>query len=242
MSPTRAPRRRTPVRTILSFGERIHVAVGALVFATAITSLVVAVASRHVFSFELVALVPAKVWALELWRAITWSFVEGSPFALLFTLFALYWFGGDLAVGWGPRRFLRVYAGMAAIVTGATCVLGFLDPDVMAFPYLGARPLTEGLIVAWGLSNADRQVLLFFVLPLSGRWIAGLTIFLTIATAAYFGWEVVLPDLLAEALMVAYVTRPRRKPKPKRRAPKSVPRVVFGKGGEVRLVDDDGSD
>lgn len=242
MRSIRAPRgARSRAREVFSFGGRIHTVVGALILTMAAASLFVAIASRHGFPAASVALTPARVFALEVWRLGTWSFVEESPFSLLFAVLFLYWFGGDLAVTWGPKRFLRVYLGLSLSVALVICVIGVLDPEVMASSYLGTLGFASGLVVAWGLLHPDREVRLYFLFPITGRFIVVLTVFLTIALGAYFGLEVVVPDLAAEALMALYVRMPPRSRKKKRRSPrqKRVPRVEIGRGGEIRLVDDD---
>ncbi len=187
------------------------------------------------------ALVPARVHALELWRLATWSFVEVSPFSLLFAVLFLYWFGEDLSVTWGPKRFLRVYLGLSLSAAAITCAVGAIDPDVMHSAYLGTLAVASGLVVAWGLLHPDREIRVYFLFPITGRAMVVLTVFLTVAIGAYSGWEVVVPALVAEALMAAYVLRPRRRRRTKPPAPreKRVPRVEIGRGGSIRLVDDD---
>src|SRR5688572_27122978 len=60
--------------------------------------------------YQHLALVPEGVWHGQLWRLATWPFVLGGPLGLIFTCSALYVFGSDLAVVWGPRRYLRYLA------------------------------------------------------------------------------------------------------------------------------------
>src|SRR5882672_6429272 len=64
------------------------------------------------------ALAPARIWRGEVWRLVTWVFVEPGALALIMTCASLYKFGGELAPRWGERllqRFLIEILGGAAV-------------------------------------------------------------------------------------------------------------------------------
>lgn len=193
----------------ITFGGRVPPAVGLLIAVTVGASLFVAFAGRHGFPADALPLVAERVWHGEVWRLATWFFIETSPLSLLFAALAFYWFGRDLAYVWGGRRFLGAYLGLGLVSGALTAALGWLDGDVMAHTYVGNWALVEGLVVAWGTLYPTRQIYIYFVLPLSGRVLVWLTIGLTVAWAAYSGWQVVLPNLVAMAAVLGYMFRGR---------------------------------
>lgn len=183
-------------------------AIGLLLLATVTISLIGAFGTRHgLMLFERTALSPESVWQGEVWRLLTWAFVESDPLGLLFSCLLLYWFGSDLVELWGSARLVRVYLGIALCAAAGTCLLGYLDGDVMRATYLGSWPLAAAMTVAWGLYFPDRHVRIFFVLPIRGLVLAWLTVALVVAFAIYFGWEGYLPGLLALGLMLGWLFR-----------------------------------
>lgn len=111
------------------------------------------------------------VWErFALWQLATSSLLAGSGTALLFEGLAIWMFGSELAVRWGRERFLT-YLGLCAVggnVAMALAAGGFhlLGLDVgygIVLPTLSLAVLA--LVLAYSLMFADRQVLLFFVMP-----------------------------------------------------------------------------
>jgi len=78
---------------------------------------------------------------------------------------------------------------------------------VMEHVYLGGWALKCAMVVAWGLWFPHRTVRLYFIIPIAGYWIAWLTVALTVVFAIYWGWEGYLPDLFAEASILAWLYR-----------------------------------
>jgi membrane associated rhomboid family serine protease len=192
----------------LTFGGRLPWAVGLLLSATVILSLSVAFGDRHAGAiFEFVSLVPANVWRGEIWRLVTWPFVEPTPLGLIFGCLFLYWFGNDLAREWGSRRFLGVFSGVMLVAALGTCLIARVDPPVLMHPYLGSWALTTAMVVAWGLWFRDRVVRIYFVLPVRGYWLAWGTVAFTVVYAIYTGWMGLLPELFAEASILAWLFR-----------------------------------
>jgi membrane associated rhomboid family serine protease len=191
-----------------TFGDRVPGAVGLLILVTVVTSLVGAFGSRHGAGlFELAALAPAKVWRGEVWRLVTWAFVETSPIGLLFSCLLLYWFGRDLVEVWGSARFVRVYLTLAITAAVGACLVARVDGDVMRASYRGSWPLAAALTVAWGLYHPDRQIRLFLILPIRGYVLAWLTVAMVVAYAIYEGWKSHVPSLVAIGAMLGWLFR-----------------------------------
>ena len=147
-----------------------------------------------------------KVWEGEVWRLLTWAPLELSPLGLVFGCLLLYFIGPDLLRRWGTRRFFSIFFGGAALVGAATCVIGrFAWPEVSTIPHLGLWPMEEALIIAWAALFPDRQILLFFALPVAGRNLIALTIAITVVMAALNGFPLFLPHFLAELAALVYM-------------------------------------
>jgi membrane associated rhomboid family serine protease len=186
----------------LTLGGRVPPAVGGLIAATVITSLVAVVGSRNGLPLlELCLLSPEAVLRGEVWRLVTWVLLETDPLNLLFGALVLYWFGRDLAGTWGERRFLAAYLGVAAVAGAVTTLLALAWPALRGGAWTGLWPAADGLVVAWALLFPFRQILLFFALPVSGRALLWVTVGGTLLFALFHGVAAFVPHLLAEGAM-----------------------------------------
>lgn len=147
----------------------------------------------------------AEVWRGEVWRLVTWATVDLSPFGLLFGCLALYFFGPDLLRRWGTRRFFVNYFGGAALVGAVTCVIGQYLWVVAAVPHQGLWPMNEAMIIVWAALFSDRQILLFFALPVAGRNLIALTVAITVVMAAMSSFAVFVPHFVAELAALLYM-------------------------------------
>jgi membrane associated rhomboid family serine protease len=191
---------------------RLPAVVGALIATTLFCSIVGVIGARNGLPLiRLGILQPELVFRGEVWRLVTWVFFELQPISLIFACLMLYWFGRDLAQRWGAMRFLAVWFGFAAGVALATCLIGkFLWSEVYASSYAGSWPMQEALIIAWALLFPDRQIMLYFVLPVGGRALIWITLGGTLLFALYYGFASFLPHFLAELTMLSYVGQLRR--------------------------------
>jgi membrane associated rhomboid family serine protease len=126
---------------------------------------------------------PAQVWLnFEFWRPFSymWLHSPGSPFHILFNLFALWMFGSQLALVWGEQRFLRYYmacgvgAGfLIASVPFVPVLLGFTPlTNEFLIPTLGASGAVMGVVLAYSLTWPDRTIMLIFPpMPIKAIWI-----------------------------------------------------------------------
>jgi membrane associated rhomboid family serine protease len=202
------PPRTQSWQSTLTFGGRVPWGAGALLAVTIVLSLMVALASQRVPVFELFALRPALVWQGQLWRLVTWAFVEPDPIGLIFGCLSIYWFGAPLAATWGSRRFLLVYGGVGAFTALATCLVALVDPGLREATFLGGWAMKTALVVAWGLWFPDQIIRVFyFLIPIRGYWVAWGTVAATLIFAAYSGWHHLILELFAEMGVLAYLFR-----------------------------------
>jgi membrane associated rhomboid family serine protease len=205
MNPAMA-RRSSPFDEWLSFGGRVPPVVGGLIIAIVGCTIVGALAGV-VPAFA--AFVPALVLRGEVWRLVTWPFVEGrDPLSLIFGALTLYWFGRDLTWAWGPRRFLVTFLAIAGLSAAATTLLSLVVAPLGDRVWLGAWPVLSALIVGWAMLFPERQILFMFALPISGRALAWITVGGTLLYAVLGGrggaWSYV-PHLLAQGFMALYL-------------------------------------
>lgn len=115
----------------------------------------------------LLGLAPGHV-ARAPWTLLTYAFLHGSLGHILFNLLTLYFFGGDLDLFLGRRRFLLLYLGGA--LTGGVVAALFLPPGTLV---IGASGALYALLAAYALYFPETEVLLWFVLPIKIRILVG---------------------------------------------------------------------
>jgi membrane associated rhomboid family serine protease len=126
---------------------------------------------------------PSAVLHGQIWRLLTAGLVlpsgPGAVSHLLFLLVGLYFLSTDLETRWGGRRFGFFLA--TCLVTGyvlalAVSRLPFGGELFHPLALYGMDAAVTGTAVAWSRENANREVRLFFVLPVKGRYFLWLTI------------------------------------------------------------------
>ncbi len=107
------------------------------------------------------------------WTPLTYSFLHGTgsvlPLHLVFNMVIIYFFGRTAIASLGQKRFLQLYFGAvllgglfwfaASFVSGANSVIG-------------ASAAASALLIFFACLNPDREILLFFVLPVKPRYLA----------------------------------------------------------------------
>ncbi|HSP90336.1 MAG TPA: rhomboid family intramembrane serine protease [Vicinamibacterales bacterium] len=119
-------------------------------------------------------LVPALVFERWwFWQPVTYMFLHGTLFHLLFNMLALWMFGVDLERRWGTRFFARFYAvcGIGAAATTLVVSLlpfGFAE-QMYASVTVGASGAIYGLLVAYAMTYPNRPVYLYMLFPIPAR-------------------------------------------------------------------------
>ena len=198
-------RRSNSIEDVFTFGGRVPSAVGALITAFVLASVAGALGANAVRLPA--ALAPAYVWRGEIWRLVTWPFIETDPLSLIFGAMMLYMFGRDLCYAWGPRRFITTFFGIAIASAALTCILGRVAwPALEQRGWLSAWPIIDALVVAWAMIFPEKQILLMFALPVSGRALLAITVGGTLLWAIFnHDFAGFVPHLLAQALMVVFL-------------------------------------
>ena len=166
------PRRRGEFHRSLSLGGRVPPVVGAII----LLILAVTVGSWLLGNKSWAALSLPHVLGGQVWRLLTWPLVQDEPLAIVFGGLAWYFFGPQLALDYGERRFALRMAVLTLCAGALSLLVAFLVGLGGSFAYRGIWPLVDGLILLWALRYPDQQILFFFVLPVSGRLLALLTV------------------------------------------------------------------
>lgn len=134
--------------------------------------------------YDLFGLVSEHVLADRwVWQLVTYLFIHGSFFHLLFNLFALWMFGMPVERQYGQKGFLKYYfiCGLGAAAASVA-----LSPH-STIPVIGASGSVYGLLVAFAMLYPDAVVYLYFLIPVRAAHMAilfGLIEFFAGATSA----------------------------------------------------------
>ncbi len=117
--------------------------------------------------FVAFALIPWRVTnELTLWQFITYMFLHGGVFHILFNMLTLYMFGNELERYWGAARFLRYY-----LVTGIGAgVCSWIVGPESSIAIVGASGAIYGILLAYGLLYPNRIIYLNLLLPIKVKW------------------------------------------------------------------------
>lgn len=143
---------------------------------------------------------------LHLWQLVTGIFVErldlGGVISLVLSLLILYWIGSQLEPRWGRRGFLILFFASGVLGTLVGCLVGLvLSPSEVLD---GSGFAITALIVAWGLVNRGRDVLVFGRLPGKAHVVAAILVALPVVATLIDGRFAQLAGYLV-AIAAAFV-------------------------------------
>ncbi len=136
------------------------------------------------------------LYEFKIWQLFTYMFLHGNLLHLIFNLLALWMFGGELEQRWGKKIFLQYY-----FFCGIGAGFFIAAMNYIVYTYYGYAPVTigasgaiYGILLAYGMTWPNREVLLYFLFPIKIKYLViafGLMEFLgTIAGAAGTGGSV----------------------------------------------------
>ncbi|XHS77686.1 rhomboid family intramembrane serine protease [Burkholderiaceae bacterium UC74_6] len=102
------------------------------------------------------ALWPLQSGVFQPWQVITYAFLHGDFWHILFNMFGLWMFGNELERVWGPKRYVQIL--VASTLTAAlvqllvTYVMGSMAPTI------GASGALFGLLLSFGMLFPDRII------------------------------------------------------------------------------------
>jgi membrane associated rhomboid family serine protease len=106
------------------------------------------------------------------WRMVTYMFLHGGVFHILFNMLWLWWMGRAVEQTLGPRTFTVIY--MGAGIGGA--LLDVLFAQFLGINYvIGASGAVFGIMVAFAMLYPTMPIMLFLLPPIEARYVvAGL--------------------------------------------------------------------
>jgi rhomboid family protein len=114
------------------------------------------------------ALVPAYALGKGMvWQFATYMFLHGGFFHIFFNMLLLWMFGSEIERYWGSSEFLKYY-----FVTGiGGGVLSSAVTPGSFVPIVGASGAIFGLLLAYGMAFPDRQIYLYFLIPIRAKYL-----------------------------------------------------------------------
>ncbi len=105
-----------------------------------------------------------------IWELVTYLFLHGGFFHIIFNMFALWMFGSDLESQWGGRKFLTFYF-LTGIGAGLTDVIlnTIFNPSVPTAT-IGCSGAIYGLLLAYGMIFPNRPIYLYLIIPIKAKW------------------------------------------------------------------------
>jgi membrane associated rhomboid family serine protease len=106
------------------------------------------------------------------WRAVTYMFLHGGVFHLVFNLLWLWWLGRSVEETLGPRSFTAIF--MGAGIGGA--LLDIIFAQFLGINYvIGASGAVYGIMVAFAMLYPTMPIMLILLPPIQARYlVAGL--------------------------------------------------------------------
>jgi membrane associated rhomboid family serine protease len=162
----------SPYASSFSFGPgpvstALKALIGANVVMFVLTTLVQSLIPR-------LGLVPAFVLhQFWIWQLVTYMFLHGGIFHILFNMLALWMFGAELERIWGTRYFLKFYF-VTGVGAGLLTVLFSLLPfdfaqHLQRSIVIGASGAIYGLLLAYALYFPDRPIYMYFLFPIPAK-------------------------------------------------------------------------
>jgi membrane associated rhomboid family serine protease len=164
---TRYPTRRSAFYGYFPTGIKWLLVSNTLIFV--LTSLMSASAYQNVR--VLFAITPEAVLRnFFIWQPVTYMFLHGGIWHLIFNMLTLWMFGMQLETDWGTRQFLKYYF-ICGIGAGICIVAVNALVGDRYTPTLGASGAIMGLLLAFGVLYPNQRVLMSFLFPIKAKYL-----------------------------------------------------------------------
>src|SRR5687768_12803889 len=150
-----------------------------------VTPAIKALMIANVAAFLIALAVPAVMLSLGMrpadvigrlfvWQPITYMFLHGGIFHILFNMLVLWMFGVELERMWGSRFFTKYYFITGGGAAATTILLGFLPGDFGNQLYysltIGASGAVYGILLAYARYFPHRPILMFMLFPIPAKY------------------------------------------------------------------------
>lgn len=159
---------------------RVIIAVNVVVFLFQVAGSIVGGSSFDFFIRDWFAFFPDPLVTFsQPWRLVTYMFLHGGFFHLLFNMLWLWWMGRAVEERLGPRTFCAVYFGSG--IGGA--LIDVLLAQVFGINYvIGASGAVFGVMVAFAVLFPRMPIMLFLLPPIEARYVVAGLIALNVLT------------------------------------------------------------
>jgi membrane associated rhomboid family serine protease len=141
-----------------------------LIVNTAVFLLTGLLSPQYTGDIMMLALAPvAVVKHFAVWQLVTYLFLHGGVWHLVFNMLTLWMFGTPLERDWGTRRFLKYYF-VCGIGAGVCDVLLNAAIGNWHTSTIGASGAIYGLLLAYGVCYPEQIVLMLFLFPLKAKY------------------------------------------------------------------------
>lgn len=108
------------------------------------------------------------------WQPVTYMFLHGGFFHILFNMLTLWMFGTELERMWGSRFFTKYYfvcgLGAAATQILLSFVPGSFGDQMYLTTTIGASGAVYGVLLAYALYFPNRPIYMYFVFPIPVKY------------------------------------------------------------------------
>ncbi|HWB86988.1 MAG TPA: rhomboid family intramembrane serine protease [Bryobacteraceae bacterium] len=132
-----------------------------------LTSLAGPEAQSHILLLALAPVAVVKHFAW--WQLVTYMFLHGGVWHLIFNMLTLWMFGVSLEQDWGTRRFLKYYF-YCGIAAGLCDVLINAAIGNWGTRTIGSSGAIFGLLLAFGVLYPNQTVLMDFLFPIKAKY------------------------------------------------------------------------
>jgi len=145
-------------------------AIKALIIANVAAFLATLVAPSITLSLGLVP--EHVVTGLRLWQPVTYMFLHGGIFHILFNMLTLWMFGVELERMWGGAFFTKYYFVCGVGAAATQILLSFIPGfgDVYYSLTIGASGAVYGLLLAYALYFPNRPIYMYMVFPIPAKY------------------------------------------------------------------------
>src|SRR5579864_8107774 len=105
-----------------------------------------------------------------IWQPLTYMFLHGGIWHLIFNMLTLWMFGIQLETDWGTRQFLKYYF-ICGIGAGICIVAVNALVGDRYTPTLGASGAIMGVLLAFGVMYPNQRVLMNFLFPIKAKYL-----------------------------------------------------------------------
>ena len=125
---------------------------------------------------NLLTLEPAYILHGQIWRIISWVLIppSGNIFTTVIMMLFYYSLGTALERTWGAFRYnVYIFSGILFTVIGAFLLYLIVGVDAVGYGvFFSTYYINMSIFLAFAVSYPEREVLLYFILPIKMKWMA----------------------------------------------------------------------